>query len=127
MYWVKKDLFGCFTKRRTRQRQWNTFEGGRMNRNVNYSAPITRCTLSSLEYLPILFFFFFLFFSSFFLLTDVGDNEAVVLFSLLLSTRPSLPMLPLLPTRHTLRLSKISTTSDNAIHNVSPVATPPPS
>ena len=35
MYWVKKDLFGCFRMRRPWQRQWNRFERGRRNRNVN--------------------------------------------------------------------------------------------
>ena len=45
-YWVKKDLFGCFRYRRSWQRQWNRFERGRRNKNVNYSASITRCTAS---------------------------------------------------------------------------------
>ena len=34
-------------QRRTRRWQWNRFEGGRRNRNVNYKCfPYTRCTLS---------------------------------------------------------------------------------
>jgi len=40
IYWVKKDLFGCFRERRTWQSQWNRFEGGRKNKNVDYSASI---------------------------------------------------------------------------------------
>ena len=40
IYWVKKDLFGCFRERRSWQLQCNRFERGRRNRNVNYSASI---------------------------------------------------------------------------------------
>ena len=48
LFGLKKNLFGCFRKRRSLKRQWNRFERGRSHRNVNYSASITRCSLSSL-------------------------------------------------------------------------------
>ena len=52
MYWVKKWkkwlVWVILERGDTWQRQWNRFERGRINRNVNYSASITRCTLSSL-------------------------------------------------------------------------------
>ena len=37
IYWVKKDLFGCFRNRIMWQRQCNRFGRERRNRNVNYS------------------------------------------------------------------------------------------
>ena len=44
---LKKTCLGVLDRGDTWQRQWNRFERGRRNRNVNYSASITRCTLSS--------------------------------------------------------------------------------
>ena len=75
IYWVKKDLFGCFRQRRTRRCQCNKFERRRSNKNRNYSASITRCSLSSLcIYLPSLSFSIFV----------EGDERIVVFIFVLL-------------------------------------------
>ena len=53
IYWVKKDLFGCFRERISWQIQWNRFERERSHRNVNYSAFHIRDARSiRFEYLP---------------------------------------------------------------------------
>ena len=44
---------GVLNKRRTRKWQWNKFEGGRKNRNVNYSA--FPYNANAFEYLPRIF------------------------------------------------------------------------
>ena len=50
---LKKTCLGVLQERRTRQRLWNRFEGGRRNRNLNHSAFHIRDARSlRFEYLP---------------------------------------------------------------------------
>ena len=57
IYWVKKDLCGCFRKNRriTRQRQWNRCERGKGNRNWKSTVAFSYTRLHALS----LFFVFY--------------------------------------------------------------------